>query len=264
MAVTGPRARRAVSLGAGVRVPILPATRRPPAPWRVRDALLIMGAGLGFLLTVLITSLGAVELQGGGFADAQSRETLSTLVSVGFTLFLLGMIHVFIVHRYHCPWRMLGLRPVAWPWLAAVPLIFALLTFSYVLMLRVATAVFGRAANWPQPLTTSVVNATHVPALELIIIVTNVFLTPLVEELLFRGVLYQALRRRMPVGSAILISALIFSAMHLSLVLFIPFTLMGIILAAVYERSGSLIPTILLHACNNGIILLVIAGNTTH
>jgi membrane protease YdiL (CAAX protease family) len=85
-----------------------------------------------------------------------------------------------------------------------------------------------------------------------------------VEELLFRGVLYQALRRRMPVGSAILISALIFSAMHLSLVLFIPFTLMGIILAAVYERSGSLIPTILLHACNNGIILLVIAGNTTH
>ena len=51
--------------------------------------------------------------------------------------------------------------------------------------------------------------------------------------------------------------------MHLSLVLFIPFVLMGFMLGLVFEWSGSLIPTILLHACNNGIILLFMAYGTT-
>jgi uncharacterized protein len=260
MAITGPRVRRAVQFGVGGRPPALAATRRPPAPWKVRDAILIMVAGLAFLFGTLITTLGVFELQGGSLGDADGRAVLSTVVSTGFSLLLIWLIYIVVVRRYHSSWRSLGLRPVAWQWLAAVPFAFAVLTFSYVLMLRGAVAVFGPTAHWPKPLTTSAVNATHLPVLEAVLIVTNMLLTPIAEELLFRGVLYQALRRTMPVGSAVLLSAVIFAAMHLSLVFFIPFTVMGVVLAVVYERSGSLIPTILLHACNNGIILLFIAG----
>jgi membrane protease YdiL (CAAX protease family) len=153
------------------------------------------------------------------------------------------------------------MRAVAWQWLAAVPIVYAILTFAYVLLYRGMVASFGPAAHWPQPLTSATVDATHQPLLEALVIITGMVLTPLVEELLFRGVLYQALRRTMPVSTAAMLSAMIFAFMHLNVVLFIPLLVMGLVLALVYEWSGSIVPTILVHACNNGIILLIIAGS---
>jgi membrane protease YdiL (CAAX protease family) len=264
MAVTGPRVRRAVPIGSGGRTPVLAATRRPPASWKVRDALYIMGGGLAFLLAALVTSLGVFELQGSAFSDSESRAALSAFVFTAFYLFLLWMIYVVVVHRYRCNWRMIGVRPVTWQWLAAVPVLLALLTLCYVLMLKGAVAIWGPTVQWHTGLTKSSTEvATHVPLLEAIVIVNNVVLTPISEELLFRGVFYQALRRTMPVGSAIAVSAVVFALMHMSLVMFVPFVLMGVLLGLVFEWSGSLIPTILLHACNNGIILLLIAGGGT-
>ncbi|MDB5075288.1 MAG: abortive infection protein [Chloroflexi bacterium] len=264
MAVFGPRVRRVIPVGAGGRTPPpLAATRKPPVPWQARDAIIIMVAGLGFLAAALITTLGIFELQAGDLQSSGPRAAISTLVSTGFFLFLLWMIYVLVVKRYRCSLRSLGLRSVSWQWLAAVPFVFALLTFSYVIMLRVMVGIFGPTVHWPKPLTSTTVAATHQPWLEALVILTGVVLTPLAEELLFRGVLYQALRRTMPIGSAALISALIFSGMHLSIVLFVPLALMGFVLAVMFERSGSLVPTILVHACNNGIILLITAGGAT-
>ncbi len=262
MAVTRPRVRHAVPLASGGRTPVLAATRRPPATWKVRDAIFIMGAGMAFLLAALVMSLGVFELQGSAFDDSESRAALGTFVSAAFALFLLWMIDVVVVRRYRCGWRHLGMRSVSWQWLVAVPFVFTLLTLCYVLMLLGAVAVWGRTVHWPSVLTTPTIDATHVPVLEAMVIISNVLLTPISEELLFRGVLYQALRKSMPAGTAVLTSALIFAVMHLSVVMFIPFVLMGIVLALVFEWSGSLVPTILLHACNNGIILLLYAGQT--
>jgi membrane protease YdiL (CAAX protease family) len=222
-----------------------------------------MAAGLGFLVAALITTLGVFELQAGDLTASGPRAAISTGVSAGFFAFLLWMIYLVVVKRHRCSWRALGLRSVGWQWLAVVPFVFALLTFSYVLMLRGMVALFGPSVHWPKPLTSTTLAATHQPILEILVIFTGVVLTPLAEELLFRGVLYQALRRTMPVGSAALFSALIFAGMHLSIVLFVPLALMGFVLALLFERSGSLIPTILVHACNNGIILLIIAGGNS-
>lgn len=263
MAVTGPRVRHAVPLGPGGRTPILAATRRPPAAWKVRDAVLVMGAGLAFLASALIMSLGIFELQGSAFDDSESRTALSTVVSAAFFVFLLWMIYLVVVRRYHCNWRMLGIRPVSWQWLVAVPFVFSLLTLSYVLMLNGAIDIWGPSAHWHGNLSKSTVDATQVPVLEALVIISNVVLAPISEELLFRGVLYQALRKTMPVGTAIMTSAVMFAFMHLNLVLFIPFVLMGVVLGLVFEWSGSLVPTILLHAFNNGMILLLIAGGAT-
>jgi membrane protease YdiL (CAAX protease family) len=121
-------------------------------------------------------------------------------------------------------------------------------------------AVFGPATHWPAQLTPETLAATQQPALEALVIITGTILTPLVEELLFRGVLYQALRRSLPVSGATVLSAMIFALMHLNVVMFIPLLVMGLILALVYEWSGSIVPTILLHACNNGIMLLILLG----
>jgi membrane protease YdiL (CAAX protease family) len=221
---------------------------------------LVLGGGLLFLVAALVMTLGYFELQSADAGPDSLRATISTLVYAAFCLFVLWTIYVLIVKRYRCSWHTLGMRPVAWQWLAAVPIIYAILTFSYVLLYRGMVAVFGPATHWPAQLTPETLAATQQPALEALVIITGTILTPLVEELLFRGVLYQALRRSLPVSGATVLSAMIFALMHLNVVMFIPLLVMGLILALVYEWSGSIVPTILLHACNNGIMLLILLG----
>ena len=252
--------RRDLAIGPRPTLP-LPATRRPVAPWKARDAFAILGACLLFLLASLIVTLGLFQLQAADTQDANTKDAISAVVFLVFNLFLLWLIHMLIVKRYHYPWRMLGLRSVGWQWVAVVPIVFAFLTFLWVIMYRVLVAVLGPTVQWPKVLTTTAVDSAHQPVLEALIILTGVVLTPLAEELMFRGVLYQAFRRTMPAGVAALGASLIFAGMHFTLVLFIPLTIMGYVLAWLFERSGSLIPGMLVHACNNGIILVLIAGN---
>lgn len=78
---------------------------------------------------------------------------------------------------------------------------------------------------------------------------TILFLVPVVEELVFRGYLYRALRLRMGPLAANLLSSSIFAAMHaytwqgvLSVFWF------GVVAAWGVERTRSLVPGVLLHA----------------
>lgn len=85
-----------------------------------------------------------------------------------------------------------------------------------------------------------------------------VVLAPIAEEMFFRGFLYQGLRRKLAVVPAGIVSALIFGAAHiqpgavLGLLLLIPaITVLGFILAWVFERRSSLVPSITAHALFN-------------
>lgn len=83
-----------------------------------------------------------------------------------------------------------------------------------------------------------------------------VCVAPFVEELVFRGVLLSGLVSRMPVGWAIVLSALIFGCVHLPDFGFawypVPaLVLLGIASAWLRIRTRSLWPSITLHATNN-------------
>ena len=75
---------------------------------------------------------------------------------------------------------------------------------------------------------------------------------PLVEEVLFRGVLYAALRTRCSVVQAAVMSALIFSGAHgYDLTGFFQVTFSGLVYALTYEYTRSLAPCVLAHAIHN-------------
>lgn len=63
-------------------------------------------------------------------------------------------------------------------------------------------------------------------------------LVPLLEELLYRGIVYRRLRVWVGVWPAIFLSALIFGAMHFNLVQFLYAGVIGILLAVTAERAG--------------------------
>ena len=80
--------------------------------------------------------------------------------------------------------------------------------------------------------------------------------TPILEELLYRGVVYGRLRRRMQMWPAIVMSALVFGAFHFNVVQFTYATLVGIIFAIFVEKTGFLYPAILGHVVANAIAVV--------
>ncbi len=78
-----------------------------------------------------------------------------------------------------------------------------------------------------------------------------VILAPIAEELIFRGCLYRFLKGNMPVMGAVLLSSLLFGAIHLHLAGLPVLVAFGAVLCLVYERTGSLKAPILLHAFFN-------------
>lgn len=79
---------------------------------------------------------------------------------------------------------------------------------------------------------------------------------PVVEELTYRGLGFAAVRDASGAGAAIVVTALAFGLAH-GLVIALPvLTIFGLILAWVRLRTGSIYPTIALHALFNGIALI--------
>lgn len=76
---------------------------------------------------------------------------------------------------------------------------------------------------------------------------------PVVEELLYRGVLYGSLRHRVGTPLAAAFSAAVFAVVHLEPTLWPPLFAVGVGLALVFERTGSLVPGMLAHAVVNGV-----------
>jgi membrane protease YdiL (CAAX protease family) len=81
---------------------------------------------------------------------------------------------------------------------------------------------------------------------------------PVCEETCFRGFLFGGLRTRLPRLAAALISALIFGGLHATTGISAvpPLIFFGFVLALLYERTGSIVPGILLHVLNNSVALL--------
>jgi membrane protease YdiL (CAAX protease family) len=76
--------------------------------------------------------------------------------------------------------------------------------------------------------------------------------TPIMEEIGFRGLIYTTLRSRIGPTLAIVISAMLFSALHLkSLAGFLSIFWSGLLLAYAYERYHSLLPGIVMHSVGN-------------
>ena len=84
----------------------------------------------------------------------------------------------------------------------------------------------------------------------------SALVTPFLEELLHRGVVYGRLRRRMGMWPAVLVSALIFAALHFNIVQFIYAFLLGIVFALFVEKTGKLYPAVIAHILANGIAVI--------
>ncbi len=142
--------------------------------------------------------------------------------------------------------RRLGLR--AFRVAPAVGWMFAAIG-AYLLFAIVYTAVFG--APEQEDIAESF---GSVPVQILLIVIA----APVAEEICFRGMLYGGLRERWPKWAAALLAGLIFGSLHAltGLSAVPPLVAFGVVLCLLYERTGSIVPGIVLHMLNNSVALL--------
>lgn len=74
---------------------------------------------------------------------------------------------------------------------------------------------------------------------------------PIIEEVIFRGLIFKELEKMMPISLVIVVQGILFGIYHLNLVQFIYTTLIGILLGVAYILTKSLWVPIFIHIVNN-------------
>lgn len=82
-------------------------------------------------------------------------------------------------------------------------------------------------------------------------------ISPLVEEIVFRGILFNRIKRFFAAKWAVLFSALLFGAFHGNMPQFVYGTCMGIFMAYCYEWTGSFYAPLLFHMAANVVVFLL-------
>ena len=88
-------------------------------------------------------------------------------------------------------------------------------------------------------------------------IVLIVFGAAIAEEICFRGMLFGGLRERLPRVPAALIAGAVFGLLHAftGISAVPPLIALGFVFCLLYEKTGSIVPGILLHMLNNSVAL---------
>ncbi|MEE8104438.1 MAG: type II CAAX endopeptidase family protein [Planctomycetota bacterium] len=153
----------------------------------------------------------------------------------------------------HYGWRRIA-RPMGTPvqhvsygllWLlAALPLVYgcALLLQQFEVEQEQDLVRMLREPGWPM------------------IAIYAIVIAPIMEELAFRGFLYAALRQWVGRRQAIVFSALFFGIVHVqgSYAAVAPLTILGLVLALLTERTGSLRPAMIAHGAFNLLTVLTV------
>jgi uncharacterized protein len=122
---------------------------------------------------------------------------------------------------------------------------------------------FGLSAHWTEWFDRDLVWGSR--AVVGMTIFDTVILTPICEEIVFRGLLFATLRRRFSLAPAAVLSAAVFAVAHgYGTLGFAAVFWSGLLWAWSYERTGSLLPSMAAHAADNLMaslsVMLVLRG----
>lgn len=215
---------------------------------RVVVFILLLGFATAVLAALVARWLGALEWNGlQGLA-------IPFVFAMEAAVILAALYAAWI--RFGRTWADLGWVPVSARWIAAGAVASLGVYLVSVAVLFVLQQLGGSpSVRWWSGAVALFPRSVHEYVLML---ATGAVAVPIAEELLFRGVLYGWFRARWGIATGTLLSALVFALGHLPSGGTLQIFGVGLVLAWLYERSGSLWPSIMLHGCNNGIGLTLL------
>ncbi len=242
---------------------LLPANAAPG--WHPWMALIAPAIGLG-LTIVLSIPLALIAVAGRqGPIDTTNMPSWFGLASLVLQDFAFVGAAIFTAAQFSrprlprpAPWHF-GWRPVralgpAIGWAALVYLTFVIVTAGWVNLLGQEKAKDTIARD---------LGADRSTLAAAIVVIFVVVAAPVVEELLFRGLMFGALRTRLGVLPAALLVGVAFGLVHAGgspAAFLLPLALLGTMLCLLYHRTGSLYPSMGVHAINNSLAVVGTMG----
>jgi membrane protease YdiL (CAAX protease family) len=224
----------------------------PGSSWGLREAWIAFAAvALAEVVAIWIYQPGVLRSWWGDHQATAGLTDQTRIELQGLDWTLTGLVLLFLVWRARA-WRAFGSG--AW----SVGKAFAL-ALAFMMILRLSLGVY--VLIWPKALSGEFASVTSDTAklcfallaklgpVGLIAVVAG--LVPVLEELLFRGVLLQALAKHVPFGWANGAQALLFAAIHENLALSPFFFAFGLVSGEITRRSNGLLAGIILHSSNN-------------
>jgi hypothetical protein len=213
-------------------------------------------------MAVGLVGLGVLRLGARLIHDGKPPEGPTLLVSLGALTIqvIASVIAVYGVGRWRrgYTWADLGLRPMRLEWwigsvlggLICLPLLGLLAMLTSFLMGE------SEPTNPQLPFLAPNGRFSWTGAVGMFLLAG--VLVPWVEELFFRGVLYRWARRGMGVFASAALIAVLFGLVHGHPVVGVAVMPLGFLAALVYEYSGSLWSSVVVHAVNNGVKILLL------
>ncbi|HZG40221.1 MAG TPA: type II CAAX endopeptidase family protein [Nodosilinea sp.] len=222
-------------------------------PWTAETVWQVLIAGFFFVGQILLPLvLGSLGLSGAALGS-RGRAIFSLVYYLLMAAGSLGVLWWSIRPYRPIPKDMFRIKPsgsaLRWGlggYFVAVPLMFGVALLNQKIW---------QGQGGSNPLLQTVLEEQDGVAL-LVFFLTAAIAAPLFEELLFRGFLLPSLTRYLSTGWAIVLSAFIFAAAHLSLSEVLPLTLLGAVLGFVYTRSRNLLSPMVLHSAWNSATML--------
>ncbi len=219
---------------------------------------MMLGAGLMICLSAgTFANIGLKALL-AELAPGQQRFASFLMSTASFQLAGLLLVHSFL-KAHEAGWReFLGVADNRFQHAIAISVGVAVLAVPLALGLNslsewILTQIQGGAAMQP---TMQALEATEGALQRGIFAFAAIILAPLIEETLFRGILYRTGQQLGYPRLALFGSSLLFAVIHASLLTLLPLTVLAIIFARLYDYTGRLIAPIVAHSLFNSINLI--------
>ena len=222
------------------QVPVKNEAQERPIPWSALES------WIGVLLLVLL-NIGLLF-----FVQRNSGEHLAQSVSIVFAELAYVLPVVIILAWKRVSWAYLGFGAFHW---TTMGIGCGLLVVGYgiIIVHNIILTLLGVAPQGKEIL--DIFNTLDSPVW---FFLAAVVVAPIVEEIFFRGFLFQGFRKRYGWIPALLLSSAIFAAAHLDPASLLPTFILGVILTYMYHHSNSLWPGIILHFLINGTSTLLV------
>jgi membrane protease YdiL (CAAX protease family) len=231
-------------IGARVTEPEVTAVRKFGWP----EALLAAFLALFFLLT----------LAGSSSHSVPRMRNRDLIISAAFTIGLLLMVAGFLRLRRFDLDSLGGFSKIGFFRMAVTGGVLMLAAYPLIFLADVITQRLLHKVPEKQAIV-DLFNASSTLEQRILIIVLAVSVAPLAEEFIFRFFMYGVVKRYFGRAVGVVISSLLFAAVHAHLPSFAPLFVLGSCFAIVYEWSGSILVPMTMHAIFNALTLTALA-----
>jgi uncharacterized protein len=220
--------------------------------------MLLVALLVGVILAVLLLRVLHAPL-------ADPRQPTLTWGVVGGQILLyipvIGTLAAYLPWVARCSLAELGLRPpgpreIVWGFGGGVTML--------IVTLIVAGIQYALLHLKTEQLPVRLLAGAHDPGIIAGFALLAVMIAPFAEEFVFRGFVFNAIRRYAPLPLAMVLSGALFALAHADVTAFAPLWAGGIVLAWVYTRSGSLVSSMLAHGTFNAVqVSLIVFAHQT-